>query len=219
MHRATSVRCVTRAPSAACIRCDWLIRVHVEMRLVTTTGIRSIHRAFGRRAAWFAHRRTDVAALARFLRCTGRAALTKSLAVARQIWHRHFIQLALDEFFDFNKQFAVVRRDKRNRGARCTRAPRATDAVDVVFSDERQLVVHNRGQLIDVKPTCSNVSGNENTHVAVLESFQRLDALVLSLVAVNRTGGEAVAFELTREPSSVQFRARKKRAPALSLVK
>src|SRR5690606_6359552 len=77
-----------------------------------------------------------------------------------------------------------------------TGTARTADTVHVVFRHVRQFKVHNLGQLLDVQTTSSNIRGDQHTHFASLEVGQCAGTGTLGLVAVNRSGGDAVFFQL-----------------------
>jgi hypothetical protein len=68
----------------------------------------------------------------------------------------------------------------------------AADAVDVVFADVRDFVVHDVRQLVDVDAAGGDVGGHQRADVAALEAGQRLGAGGLALVAVQRHRLDAV---------------------------
>src|SRR6266853_547980 len=91
-----------------------------------------------------------------------------------------------DQPLDVAKVRAVFARDERHGLAGFARAAGAADAVDVVFRDVRQVVVHHVRQRLDVKTACGDVGGDQDLQLAVLEALQGLHALRLALVAVDR---------------------------------
>src|SRR5437762_5725004 len=102
-----------------------------------------------------------------------------------------------DKPLDVAKEGAVFARDERHGLARFPRAAGAADAVDVVFRDVRQVVVHDVRQRLDVQAPRRDVGGDEHLQLAVLEALQGLHALRLALVAVGRGG-----FDSGRQPYS-----------------
>src|SRR6266508_5707482 len=89
-----------------------------------------------------------------------------------------------DKPLDVAKVRAVFARDERHLLAGFARAAGAADAVDVVFRDVRQVVVHDVRQRLDVQAPRGDVGGDEHLQLAVLEALQSLHALRLALVAV-----------------------------------
>jgi hypothetical protein len=106
------------------------------------------------------------------------------------------LDLLSDEPLDVAKQSPVFARHQRHRLARFPRAAGAADAVDVVFRDVRQVVVDHVRQRLDVDAARGDVGGDEHLQLVVLEALQRLHALRLALVAVDRGGLDAVVLQL-----------------------
>ncbi|MCY1346834.1 hypothetical protein D9M69_329320 [compost metagenome] len=71
--------------------------------------------------------------------------------------------------------------------------------MDVVFLDVGQLVVDHVGQLVDVQAAGGDVGGDQDAHVVGLEVGQRLGPRVLTLVAVDRGGRQAVLAQVFGE--------------------
>src|SRR5467141_2933903 len=93
----------------------------------------------------------------------------------------------------------VFARDERHGLPGFSRAAGAADAVDVVFRDVRQVVVHDVRQRLDVQAARGDVGGDEHLQLAVLEALQGLHALRLALVAVDGGGFDAVVLQLLGE--------------------
>ena len=115
------------------------------------------------------------------------------------------LDLLLDQPLDVANQPRVVARDQGHRQARLARAAGAADAMHVVLGVERHVVVEDRGQVDDVEAARGHVGGHQQVHVAALEGVERLQALVLRLVAVQRGGVQAVALERTRQPRRTEL--------------
>src|SRR4029077_11057981 len=77
------------------------------------------------------------------------------------------LDLLADEPLDVAEQGAVFARDERHRLPRFPRAAGAADAVDVVFGDVRQIVVHHVRQGLDVDAARGDVGGDEDLQFAV----------------------------------------------------
>src|SRR5438046_5407900 len=77
-----------------------------------------------------------------------------------------------DKPLDVAKEGAVFARDERHGLPRFPRAAGAADAVDVVFRDVRQVVVHDVRQRLDVEPARGDVGGDEHRKLHVLKALQ-----------------------------------------------
>jgi len=97
--------------------------------------------------------------------------------------------------------------DQRQRYAIAARSTGAADAVDVVFRDVRQLVIHHQRQLGDVQPSRGDVGRHQHPHLSSLEVLQSADAGRLALVAVQGRRAEAGAFEVASQPIGAVFGA------------
>ena len=100
---------------------------------------------------------------------------------------------------DVTEERRLVDADERDRLPVRARTPGPPDAVDVVLRDHRQLEVDDVGELLDVQASSRDVRRHEDGDAALLEVGQRLDALGLALVAVDRGGVDAVLDQLLRQ--------------------
>ncbi len=75
----------------------------------------------------------------------------------------------------------------------------------IVFGRVRQFVVDHVRQLIDVDAARSHIGRHQHAQAAILERFQRLGALLLALVTVNRIGRQAAALKVAREAAAHQL--------------
>ncbi|CAM2160898.1 hypothetical protein PT2222_90115 [Paraburkholderia tropica] len=108
-------------------------------------------------------------------------------------------QRTLDELFDIGELLFLVRRAQRQRVAGRARAARAADTVHIVFRVERQVEVDDGRQFGDVETARGHVGGHQRLDLAALEGVERLHALALRAVAVNRGGHDALLLDLARE--------------------
>ena len=69
----------------------------------------------------------------------------------------------------------------------------------VILGDVRQVVVDDVRQRFDIEPARRDVGGDEHADLSLLEFGKRALALILTLVAMDRVGVDAVARELLRE--------------------
>ncbi len=102
----------------------------------------------------------------------------------------------LGQALDGLEQFLFVRGHQRDGLATATGTAGTADAVDVVFLDVGQLVVDHVGQLVDVQAARGDVGGHEDADGVGLEVGQGLGAGVLALVAVDRSGRQAVLVQV-----------------------
>ena len=115
------------------------------------------------------------------------------------------LDLLLDQLLDVGDQARVVARDQRDRQARGAGAAGAADAVDVVLGVERHVEVEDRRQVDDVEAARGDVGRDQHVDLARLERLERLQPLVLRLVAVQRVGAQAVALERARQPGAAEL--------------
>ncbi|MBA7679838.1 hypothetical protein ES703_88143 [subsurface metagenome] len=86
------------------------------------------------------------------------------------------------------QEITFIDTDQGNRHAFGSRPAGAADAVDIVLGHLGNVEVHDAGQLDDVQPPGSNVSGYQDVHLTLLEIAQRPGARWLALVAVDGLG-------------------------------
>ncbi len=75
----------------------------------------------------------------------------------------------------------------------------------IVFGGVRQLVVDDHGQVVDIETACGDVGSDQYPQSAALEGFERVAALRLALVAMDRVGGDLVADQEVGQASAQQF--------------
>ena len=95
----------------------------------------------------------------------------------------------------------------------------AADAVHVIFGHVRDFVVHDMGQVVDVDAARGDVGGHERADLSVLETFERIGARRLALVAVQRHGRHAILFKIFGHIVGAELGAREHQhlAPVLLL--
>ena len=81
-----------------------------------------------------------------------------------------------------------------------TRASSAAHSVDVILSDERQVVVHDERELRDVEAAGRDVRRDEDAHTSRLEAIERLCPGTLTLVSVDDAGVHAAAGKCDANP-------------------
>ena len=111
---------------------------------------------------------------------------------------RHAADLVLGELFDVEQQ-PFFGRCHQGDGIAGSAGPAGTaDAVHIVFRTVGQVIVDDAGQLNDVEAARGHIRGDKNFDLALLEGIERLHAILLGLVTVNRHGIDAFAFKLAR---------------------
>src|SRR5262245_7733406 len=81
---------------------------------------------------------------------------------------------------------ALRGRDQRQRAALAPRAARAAGAMDVVLDREREVVVDDQIDVVDVDAARGDVGGDEEPRLAARERLQHEVPLLRALVAVDR---------------------------------
>ncbi|CFE00772.1 Uncharacterised protein [Bordetella pertussis] len=114
-----------------------------------------------------------------------------------QLAARH---LALDQLLDVEQIALFVGGEQGDRLARRAGAAGAADPVDIVFGVVRQVVVDDAGHAGHVQAARRDVGRHQHFQIAGLERLERLHAVALGLVAVDRLGLHAVTLELARQP-------------------
>ncbi|KFB68492.1 MAG: hypothetical protein CAPSK01_001888 [Candidatus Accumulibacter vicinus] len=72
--------------------------------------------------------------------------------------------------------------------------------MDVVLRRARQFKVDDVRQFVNVEAARGNVGGDQHQDRTLLESFERLQALLLALVAMDRVGGNPGLLQFAGEP-------------------
>ena len=114
--------------------------------------------------------------------------------------------LNLDQLLDIGQQAGVVfAAHKAHRQAGRAGAPGAANAVHIVFGVERQVKVKDCGHIFDVQATRGHVGADQQIDLAALEGFERLEPLVLALVAVQCGGFKAFALQRARQAGTTEL--------------
>ena len=77
--------------------------------------------------------------------------------------------------------------------------------MDVVFGVERHVKVKHRRHVFDVQTACGHVGANQQIDFTLLEGLQRLQALVLALVTVQRGGFKTFALQAACQATAAEF--------------
>ena len=123
------------------------------------------------------------------------ATLTPAARRSRQLQFLH-VQLALGELLDLGQRLLVVVDHQRQCHAGGASTAGTADAVHVVLGRMRQVVVDDGRQLGNVQATGRHVGSHQHLDLAGLEAVQRLQALLLGLVAVDGLGQEAFLLQM-----------------------
>ena len=115
------------------------------------------------------------------------------------------LDLLLDQALDITHQTQVIARHQRHRQARRAGPARAADAVHIVLGIEGHVEIDHGRQVDDVEPARRHIGGHQNIHFAALERLERLEPLVLRLVAMQRIGAQAIALERPRQARTTQL--------------
>jgi hypothetical protein len=92
--------------------------------------------------------------------------------------------------FNCAQQSDLVGADQRDRFAAGASASGATDAMDVVFGDDRQIEIDHLWQIVDIEAACRDIGGYQDLHFAGLEAFEGAQAGRLRLVAMDGVGAD-----------------------------
>lgn len=112
------------------------------------------------------------------------------------------------QFLDCLHRRLIVRSDEADRIADRLRAACASDAVHVVFRVQREVVVDDVRDTLDVDTARRDVGRNEHARAAVLEGLQRGDALILRAIRVQRHSDDVARLQLARDLVRAMLRAR-----------
>jgi len=94
-------------------------------------------------------------------------------------------QFGVDGPLDVRNVGAFGRSRKRRSAAECGHASRAANPVDEVLSHLRQIVIDHVRDPFHMNPARRHIRGYQDPVIALLESAQRLVALILRAVAVD----------------------------------
>ena len=115
------------------------------------------------------------------------------------------LDVALEQLFKIGNQTRIRLGHQRHRNARSPGAASTADTVHVVFGVERHVEVEDDRQVGDVKAARGNIGRHQHIHFAALEGFERLQALVLRLVAMQGRSAQTIAFKRTRQPGRTEL--------------
>ena len=120
---------------------------------------------------------------------------------------RHLRERLLGRLLDRLQQALFTRGDEADRIAGATGAAGAADAVHVRLGVDRQIVVDDVADALDVEAASGDVGGDEDVELAVLQRLHRAFALRLLDVAVDGGGGVAASAQLLGDLLGVTSRA------------
>ena len=87
-------------------------------------------------------------------------------------------------------------------------AARAANAVNVVFADVRDFIVHHVRQVVNVNAPCGDIGRHQSPDVTTFETAQRLCTRSLALVAMQRHRVDAVFGQVFGDVVGTEFGAR-----------
>ena len=120
------------------------------------------------------------------------------------------LDLGLDQLLDVGQQASVVAATHKGHcQAGGASAARAANAVHIVFGVEGDVEVEHRGHILDVQTARSHIGTHQQVNFALLEGFQRLEAFVLTLVAVQRCRLETFVLQRTGQAGTTEFAVHK----------
>ena len=88
------------------------------------------------------------------------------------------------EAFNFTHETFFIQAHQIHRCTIVARASGTANAVDVIFADIRNFVVHHMRQIVDVDTACGNIGSNQGADFTRFEATQCLRAGGLALVAM-----------------------------------
>ena len=112
-----------------------------------------------------------------------------------------------DEVLDRRNLLQVFGRHDRKRVTDVLGAPRATDAVDVVFRVMRHVEIDHVADLLDVDAARGDIGGDHDFVSAVAKSAKRAFALALRAARVQHRHRVALLMQLARDAVGPVFRA------------
>lgn len=114
--------------------------------------------------------------------------------------HRHLLDLSAVELLDLAHHADVLSSDEVDGDTLTTETTTTTDAVNVVLTVGGEIVVDDKGNLLDIDTTGQKVSGDQDTGRTGTELLH--DQVTLSLVHVSVHGrdSEVTGSELVGEP-------------------
>jgi hypothetical protein len=114
--------------------------------------------------------------------------------------HGHLLDLCAVELLDLAHHADIVSGDEVDSNTLTSETSTTTDTVDVVLAVGGQVVVNDKGDLLDIDTTGKEVSGDEDTGRSGTELLHDDITLGLVHVAVHGGDGEVTGSELVGEP-------------------
>jgi hypothetical protein len=114
--------------------------------------------------------------------------------------HGHLLDLCAVELLNLAHHADIVSGDEVDGNTLTSETSTTTDAMDVVLAVGGQVVVDDKGDLLDIDTTGEQVGGNEDTGRSGTELLHDDVTLGLVHVAVHGGDGEVTGSELVREP-------------------
>jgi len=112
----------------------------------------------------------------------------------------HLVDLGVVELLNLSEHFGVLGGDKVDSNTLSAESTTSTDSVDVVLLGSGEIVVDDKGDLLDVDTSRKQVGGNENSGRSGSELLHDDLSLTLVHVTVHGGDGELSLVELLGEP-------------------
>lgn len=114
--------------------------------------------------------------------------------------HGHLLDLSAVELFNFTHHTDVISSDEVDSNTLTTETTTTTDAMDVVLTVGREVIVDDQGDLLNVNTTGKEISGNQDTGRSRAELLHDDITLGLLHVTVHGRDSEVTSLELVGEP-------------------
>jgi hypothetical protein len=114
--------------------------------------------------------------------------------------HWHLLDLSAVELLNLTHHAHIISRNKVNGNTLASETTTTTDTVDVVLTVGGQVVVDDKGHLLDIDTTSEEISGDQDTRRARAELLHDDVALTLVHVSVHSRDGEVTRGKLVGEP-------------------
>lgn len=120
---------------------------------------------------------------------------------------------SIDEFLNIAEISQLTRGAEGHGTAIASGTGGPTDSVDVAFRFIGQVEVDHMGNIVHVNPSGGNVRGDQCAQVTIAESFQRLGAGVLRLIAVDGRDVDLFPEQLATDTVGPVFGSGKDQCP------
>lgn len=114
--------------------------------------------------------------------------------------HGHLLNLGAVELLDLAHHADIVSGDEVDRNTLTTETTTTTDTVDVVLAVGGEIVVNDKGNLLNVDTTSQEIGGDQDTRRTGTELLHNQITLSLVHVTVHGGDGEITGSQLVGEP-------------------